>query len=106
MGTIKKNTIRFSKDQEALLLFPSYDSRPDEIVKEFGLRAYNAVILILGGADSIEEGLKPRLTQLFDRGIARAAAEANAVIVDGGTQAGVMSLIGQGVANRGYKSAL
>ncbi len=61
---------------------------------------------MIGGAASVDENLVPRLTQLFGRGIARAVAETNAVIMDGGTQAGVMKLIGEGVAGRGYKSVL
>lgn len=39
--------------------------------------------------------------QLFSRGIARAAVDAEALIMDGGTQAGVMAIMGQGVADRG-----
>jgi len=46
------------------------------------------------------------LVQLFSRGIARIAAETGAMIIDGGTRAGVMELMGLGVADRGRKSIL
>ena len=105
-NTIKKENIRFSNNQQSILVFAATDSKPEELIKELEIKDYKAVILILGGADSIDDNLRPRLIQLFDRGIARAAAEANAVIIDGGTQAGVMSLIGEGVASRGHKSTL
>ena len=50
--------------------------------------------------------MSSKLVQLFGRGIARAAANLNAVIIDGGTESGVMKMMGQGVADRGFKSPL
>jgi SLOG in TRPM, prokaryote/SMODS and SLOG-associating 2TM effector domain 1/Protein of unknown function (DUF4231) len=76
------------------------------LVKALGISQPQSVILLLGGADQLDETLKNRLAQLFSRGIARAAADANALIMDGGTQAGVMAIMGQGVADRGRKSSL
>ena len=70
------------------------------------------MIIVTGGAGGLDkdmesnEELRSRLVQLFSRGIARAAVDADALIIDGGTQSGVMALIGQGVADRGRKSVL
>jgi hypothetical protein len=64
------------------------------------------LILLIGGADKLDERLTSRLTQLFSRGIARAAADAEALIIDGGTQAGVMQIMGQSILDRGRKSSL
>ncbi len=61
---------------------------------------------MIGGADSLDEKVSLRLIQLFGRGIARAAADLKATIIDGGTEAGVMKMMGQGVADRGFKSTL
>ncbi|HEX8142867.1 MAG TPA: DUF4231 domain-containing protein [Pyrinomonadaceae bacterium] len=105
-NAIKKQAILFRNQNQAVAVFPSAQDKAEEIVAALEIKPYQAVILILGGASSIDESLIPRLTQLFGRGIARAAAEANAVIIDGGTDAGVMALMGQGVAGRGYKSTL
>jgi TRPM family ion channel/conflict system pore-forming effector with SLATT domain/uncharacterized protein DUF4231 len=102
---IKSQAIRFANGNEALAVFPAASDRIEDVVAKLGLGDYRAVILVLGGAE-IDEKLIPRLTQMFGRGIARAAAEANAVLLDGGTQAGVMALMGEGVAGRGYKSTL
>lgn len=66
----------------------------------------HAVILIIGGADALDDKLKPELEELFSRGIARAAIDVNAVIIDGGTNSGVMSLVGQAVADRGRRTSL
>src|SRR5262249_23570882 len=57
-------------------------------------------------ADDLDAAVQPRLVQLCSRGIARAAANIGAVIMDGGTQAGVIAMMGQGVSDRGRKTAL
>jgi hypothetical protein len=79
---------------------------PAAILAALGLRSPRPVIAIVGGARQLDGVADRRLAQLFSRGIARVAAESSSVIVDGGTQAGVMSLIGQGVADRGRRSQL
>jgi hypothetical protein len=103
---IKKTTIRFPNDNEAVAVFPPAATKAAEIINALAIPPYKAVILIIGGADSVDEKLRPRLIQLFSRGIARAAANASAVIIDGGTQSGVMEMMGQGVADRGFQASL
>jgi hypothetical protein len=64
--------------------------------------------MLTGGAKSLDDAmaqepaLASRLTQLFSRGVARAAVDAGALIIAGGTRSGVMKLMGQGVADRGH----
>jgi hypothetical protein len=53
------------------------------------------VVLISGGADTFDPAIAPKLTQLIGRGLLRASRAAGAVIIDGGTDAGVMALIGR-----------
>jgi len=105
-NAIKKQSILFPNSNEAVAVFPSATNKAEDIVAALDIKPYKAIILVLGGAASIDEKLIPRLAQLFGRGIARAAAEANAIIIDGGTQAGVMAMMGEGVAGRGYESML
>ena len=62
--------------------------------------------MLVGGAAGLDKSLKPHLVQLFSRGIAHAVADRNALIIDGGTQAGVMAMMGQGVADRGRNCIL
>ena len=57
-------------------------------------------------AGSLDERLVPKLTQFFVRVVARAAVEAGATIVDGGTQAGVMALMGEGMDSHGFHTGL
>ena len=59
------------------------------------------VIAVAGAAAQLDKNLEPRLGQLFARGVVRVAVRHGAAIVDGGTQSGVMELVGQAVADRG-----
>lgn len=102
----KTQTIEFSSDRSALLIIAPVDSKPADIVSALGVPRPQTLIMITGGADELAENLRPQLEQLFSRGIARAAVDVQAVIIDGGTHSGVMSLMGQGVADRGRLSPL
>jgi hypothetical protein len=106
MSPIKTEIITFENSREAMAVFPPANAAAAEIIRALNPNVHKALLLIIGGADNLQDELKPKLTQLFGRGIARAAANANAAIIDGGTQAGVMEMMGQGVADRGYKSPL
>jgi SLOG in TRPM, prokaryote/SMODS and SLOG-associating 2TM effector domain 1/Protein of unknown function (DUF4231) len=105
-NTIQKQSILFANNNEAIAVSPSATSSAEDIVRALDIKPYKAIVLVLGGAARVDQKLVPQLVQLFGRGIARAAAEANAVIIDGGTQAGVMAMMGEAVAGRGYKSTL
>jgi hypothetical protein len=103
---ISKEFLVFPNNKRATAVSPAADASAAAILAALDLKPHKTVILIIGGADNIDEKLMRRLIQLFGRGIARAAANANAVIIDGGTQSGVMAMMGQGVADRGSKCSL
>ena len=98
--------IRFSNGRTAKLVETPVGVGAPEILAELRLNSSCPVIAVVGGANNLNKRVKPRLTQLFSRAVARVAAERGALIIDGGTDAGVMALIGQGVADRGHCSAL
>ena len=102
---IAKKLILFSNNNEALAVFSRADTKAEEIVAVLDIPPPKALILIAGGADTLDEKHKLPLVRLFG-GIARAAANLDAVIIDGGTQSGVMELMGQGIADCGYQSPL
>ena len=95
-------TIQFDNGRRAHLVKAPLDADPKELVDLLGLTRPGAILVLSGGAGLFDEALAPRLQQLCSRGLARAAAEAEALIIDGGTQSGAMQLMGQGVADRGY----
>ena len=60
-----------------------------------GIAAPAPVVVISGGADPLDPAIVPKLTQLIGRGLIRAGQTAGAVCIDGGTDAGVMALMGR-----------
>jgi hypothetical protein len=92
MSNIKD--ISFQNANHAKLLTTSADAPAGEILSLLEIKQPKALILIMGGAAGLDESLKPRLLSLFSRSIARAAIETGAVIIDGGTRAGIMELMG------------
>ncbi len=101
-----KHEIIFPNGNKAQIIAPTLGTKAEEILRSLNINQPKAVLLLAGGAGTFEEILHSRLIQLFSRGIARAAANIGAVIVDGGTKAGVMAIMGNGVADRGYKTNL
>jgi hypothetical protein len=101
-----KKEILFSNGNRARLVAPPADMPAASVLKALDIEQPEALIIIAGGAAGLGESLKPRLAQLFGQGIAWAAADMHAMIMDGGTQAGVMAIMGQGVADQGRRSVL
>ena len=103
---IQPQEIAFQNNNRAKLVAASPRARMASLIESLGISPPKNLILLIGGADKLDENLTSRLTQLFSRGIARAAADAEALIIDGGTQAGVMQIMGQSIADRGRKTSL
>src|SRR5260221_7595507 len=103
---IEPQEVLFPNNNRARLIVAPRGASADDLVKALGVTPPKNVILLIGGADKLDEKLTARLTQLLSRGIARAAADAEALIIDGGTQAGIMEIMGQGIADRGRKCSL
>jgi hypothetical protein len=61
---------------------------------------------VFGGAKGLDDSRRNRLAELFSDAIAPAAAELGALIIDGGTQSGVMAIMGKAVARNGRRSQL
>lgn len=101
-----KQEITFPNGHKAQLVTPPLGTPAADILKSLDIAATKALLLLIGGASSLDQALVPRLLQLFSRNIARIAADAGALIMDGGTQAGVMAIMGQAIAARGYQSPL
>jgi hypothetical protein len=104
---VQPQEIVFPNKNAAKLVAASRDTPMASLIEALGISPQpKNLILLIGGADKLDERLASRLTQLFSRGIARAAADAEALIIDGGTQAGVMQIMGQSIVDRGRKSSL
>lgn len=98
--------VRFPNGNEAKLVRAKADDVIDDLFGVIGISKQRSLILLLGGADHLDNALLPKLRQVFNRGIARAALRTGALIIDGGTDSGVMALMGQAVTDNGRQTPL
>jgi hypothetical protein len=101
-----KKEILFANGNRAWLVAAPAGTPAASVLKALGIEQPEALIMLVGGAAGLDAALRPHLVQLFNRGIAPAAAGIDALIIDGGTQAGTMAMMGQGVAEAGRNSIL
>jgi hypothetical protein len=79
-------------------------ARPEELASrltELDLRAPRPVLVLVGGADGLTDAQLARLRPLFEEGLGPVADALGACVIDGGTDAGVMALVGQARAKLG-----
>lgn len=73
-----------------------------QLVKELELETGAPVIVMLGGAAELAMEGADRLQSLVMYGVARAASELGATVVDGGSDVGVMGMLDAGLATAGH----
>lgn len=98
--------VTFANGQTALVVHAPGSTRPGDLVERLGLPATGPVIVVVGGGDSLPSDLVPRLSDLFVEGLVRGAEDNQAVVVDGGTESGVMAVVGHAVAERDRRTLL
>jgi SLOG in TRPM, prokaryote/SMODS and SLOG-associating 2TM effector domain 1/Protein of unknown function (DUF4231) len=98
--------ILFPNGNNALSVTAAANTPASDVLNTLGFQQPKALIIVIGGANELDDSLKARLKFLCNLGIALVAAESEAAIIDGGTQAGIMEMIGQAVAERGHQSIL
>ena len=96
---IESQEIEFPTGKIAQVVCVDQAAQAAEVLGAFELQTPQVIFLISGGAGSMAEETKSHLAQLFNRGIAYVAAHSGALIIDGGTQSGVMDLMGRGAAS-------
>jgi hypothetical protein len=99
-------TIRFSENQysPALRVNPEDDAR--KIIETFALITPRPALFITGGASNMTDEDIQRTREIMNNGIAKFAEEHNITVIDGGTEAGVMQMIGEARKKHGYKFPL
>ena len=103
---MRKNTITFDNGNHAVVVIAGRDTDAQTILKPLGIVQPHALIMVFGGAKGLEDSQKARLAELFTSAVAPAAAEAGALVIDGGTQSGVMAMMGEALARDGRNSQL
>jgi SLOG in TRPM, prokaryote len=104
--TMKKNTISFENGNRAVVVTAPRDASAQAILDALEIVSPRAVILLFGGAAGLDNSRKTHLANLFADGVAPVAAELGALIIDGGTQSGVMAIMGEAVAQHPGKCRL
>ncbi|MFK0733884.1 MAG: hypothetical protein ACIWVG_22460 [Gloeotrichia echinulata HAB0833] len=84
----------FNQGQTATLARVSEPAELSNVLERMGLLGSHPVLVIVGGASQISEADFVRIQNLFVEVLAPIAQSLGACIVDGGTDAGVMQLIG------------
>jgi hypothetical protein len=103
---MKKNMITFDNGNRAVVISTPRDTDARTILKALDLAPAHALIMVFGGAKELDDSRKARLAKLFSDAVAPAAAELGSLIIDGGTQSGVMAMIGEAVARDGRRCQL
>lgn len=105
-SSLDKGEIRFPNDNRAIFVKASAKDNPAELIKALGIKKPVTVLLLIGGADELDPALNARIESLLENGLALAAADTNALIIDGGTKSGVMQLMGKVIALQGRVTPL
>jgi hypothetical protein len=98
MKIMKKNTINFGNGNRAVVVTAPPDASAKAILDALKIASPRAVILLFGGAKGLDDSRKANLATLFSDGVTPVAVELGALIIDGGTQSGVMAMMGQAIA--------
>jgi hypothetical protein len=93
-----KNTITFANGNRAVVVTAPRDASAQATIDALEITSPRVVILLFGGAAGLDDSRKAHLVTLFADGVTPVAAELGALIIDGGTQSGVMAIIGEAVA--------
>jgi hypothetical protein len=95
----RPTTIEFPGGGRAAVVFAGPRRPVESLLAAIGLTARRPVLLVIGGAATLEPRVAERLTRLLERGALRAAEDAGALVVDGGTASGVMAAVGRAAAS-------
>ena len=97
--------IIFPNQHTAKAIRVKQDADPEVIKTALGFNEIYPIIFITGGASAMSDRDK-QLTQSIIESIAEFAEEQETVIIDGGTESGIMKMIGDTRGNQGYKFPL
>jgi TRPM family ion channel len=95
---VTKNTITFENGNRAVVISAPRDASAKAILDALEIAGPRAVILLFGAMAGLDDSRKAHLASLFADGVTPVAAELGALIIDGGTQSGIMAMIGKAVA--------
>ena len=98
--------IHFPNENSAWAVRCPIGTPPIDLLRSLHLQQPGALLMITGGASEMDEEVDSNLARLFTQGIAPIAISMGAMIIDGGTQAGVMKIIGEAMNVQRQRSIL
>lgn len=104
--SLETGEIRFPNDNRALFVKASPDEATADILKALEIKKPATILLLIGGAGDLDPALNTQIERLLEHGLVLAATDTDALIIDGGTKAGVMALMGKVMALRGRVAPL
>jgi hypothetical protein len=93
-------------EHKATLLSAGSNTAAADLAGGLNLPDFPSLLVLMGSAGSLDEALLPQLTRLYNLGIIPAVTESKAVVIDGGTDSGVMRLMGQSFSSQNCGVAL
>jgi hypothetical protein len=90
--------IEFANGSQAQAIIAAPRRSVESLLEGLGLSTARPVLLVVGGADAMDQTIDARLGRLLERGAIRAADEVGATVLDGGTASGVMAALGRASA--------
>lgn len=94
-GMIIPSKIAFSNQRTGAIVAIATNDDLSAVLAEWGLAVGRPVLVLVGGASKLSEADYRQVKQLFDDALAPIAQKYQASVVDGGTDAGVMQLMGR-----------
>ena len=90
----------FANGNQAIAIRTSTEIDPALITQALELPVSSKVLLLIGGAGLMSEELVNRLSSIFAV-VGETLVQEQAIVIDGGTQAGVMAMMGEALAKAG-----
>lgn len=106
MSNHKRFNINFEEGTVATGLKVELDTPVDEVIRALGLKTPSACLFISGGAGNMSPEDIKRTRKIIDEGVAKFASEHGITVIDGGTESGVMQMIGEARRNHNYSFPL
>jgi hypothetical protein len=88
---MKRDTITFDNGNQAVVVTAGHDTDAQTILKSLEIAQPHALIMVFGGAKGLDDSR---------------AVELGVLVIDGGTQSGVMAMMGEALARDGRVSQL
>ncbi|MEH2350751.1 MAG: hypothetical protein V7K55_22675 [Nostoc sp.] len=98
--------LTFDSGQTALAIRVDRQAELPDALERIGLGGSHSILVVVGGASKISEADFLRIKRLFTEVLAPIAESLGAYVVDGGTDVGIMQLMGQARTQIGAKFAL